>query len=175
MILQDYHTVTGLGEEENQTAVDATFLLVVGFNQEMYKGTLDRMKEVHDVFKQELDHEMAEVINPQTESKTNKTGDTYLILTEGLVDLDLDLNNQSYEKFDREDIFISEFIPLAEKVVRQWKTHLSTKAILPVFLKHFEKGLAQSIKLEIKDKKHGISLLGALYFEKIVRKVKSFL
>ena len=40
---------------------------------------------------------MAEIIHPTLEYKTNKSEDTYLLLTEGLADLDLDLNNETYE------------------------------------------------------------------------------
>lgn len=59
-----------------------------------------------------------------------------------------------------------------KKVLRQWKKSLNPK-ILPIFLKHLEGGLSIVIKDDIKEKR--VSLLGALYFEKIVRKLKAFM
>ena len=66
------------------------------------------------------------MINPELDSKNNKTGDSYLLLTEGLVDLDLNLNNKTYEAFDKEDVFISDFVKLAKNIVRQWKNSLNS-------------------------------------------------
>lgn len=94
-------------------------------------------------------------------------------IVEPLGDLDLNLDNAAYESYDREDEFIAEFIKQSKKAVRQWKAKMSSNLVFPRFLAEMSTLLTQQFKEQIFDQK--LSLLGALYLEKIIRKLKAFL
>ena len=48
-----------------------------------------------------------------------------MALVEPLADLDLRLDNTSYEQYDAEDVFIADFISKLKKALRQWKQKLA--------------------------------------------------
>lgn len=50
--------------------------------------------------------------------KRNDTRSTLFELVEPLGDLDLALDNETYERYDAEDTFIADFISKAKKVLR---------------------------------------------------------
>ena len=84
------------------------------------------------------------------------------------------LDNTQYEQYDQDDVFIADFISKAKKALRQWKQKLSTKNnVFPAFLAAISKLLSYFLREEIRNK--SLSLLGALYLEKVVRKIKSFI
>lgn len=95
-------------------------------------------------------------------------------LIEPLGDLSLVIDNAEYERYDNEDVFIADFISKLKKVLRQWKQKLSQKnAIFPGFVQEYSRMIAHFLKEEIRNTK--LSLLGALYLEKVIRKIKSFI
>jgi len=97
-----------------------------------------------------------------------------LALVGPLGDLALVIDNAEYERYDAEDVFIAEFISKLKKVLRQWKSKLAEEnQVFPAFLQEFSLTLSYYIKEEIRNTK--LSLLGALYLEKVVRRIKSFI
>lgn len=106
--------------------------------------------------------------------RKNETRNTLFSLVEPLGELELMIDNQRYEEYDSEDVFIADFITKTKKALRGWKQKLSAKnSTFPLLLGEVSQVLARFLKEEIRAK--SLSLLGALYLEKVVRKVKSFL
>ena len=106
--------------------------------------------------------------------RKNETRQTTFALVEPLRSLSLLIDNAEYERYDAEDVFIAEFISKLKKVLRQWKQKLAGQnQVFPFFLLEYSRVLSQYLKEEIRNTK--LSLLGALYLEKIVRKIKSFI
>ena len=106
--------------------------------------------------------------------RRNETRSTVFDLVEPLGDLELVIDNAEYERYDAEDVFVGEFISKSKKVLRQWKQKLTVKGgVFPALMQEFSVTLAELLKEEIRNTK--LSLLGALYLEKAVRKIKSFI
>lgn len=89
-----------------------------------------------------------------------------------MIELDFLLDNYKYEKYDKENAFIGNFTKQASRVLKQWKDGLSA-AIWVVFLQEFSDELTRLILKSLPDMK--MSLLGALFFENVVAKIKKFL
>ena len=53
--------------------------------------------------------------------RKNETRNTLFSLTEPLGELDLMLDNATYEQYDTDDVFIADFISKTKKALRQWK------------------------------------------------------
>ena len=107
--------------------------------------------------------------------RRNETRSTIFSLVEPLADLDLVLDNATYEQYDAEDVYIADFISKCKKGLRQWKQKLSGKesSVFASFMQELSQVIAFFLKEEIRNK--NLSLLGALYLEKIIRKIKSFI
>jgi len=100
--------------------------------------------------------------------RKNDTRTTVFSLIEPLSDVRLVIDNAEYERYDAEDVFIAEFISKSKKVLRQWKQKLSgKKQNFPAFMQEVSHVIAFYLKEEIRNTK--LSLLGALYLEKVVR------
>ena len=169
---------TGLPEQEK-------YFIAIGFGSVLFRTTLQRLTDSQEIFKQELKRQIHDIVEPKEENqggklavfksqRKNETRSTLYSLAEPLGELDLVLDNATYEQYDTDDVFIADFLNKAKKALRQWKQKLSVKnAIFPVFLAEMSQVLALFLKEEIRAK--SLSLLGALYLEKIVRKIKSFI
>ena len=85
------------------------------------------------------------------------------------------LDNATYEQYDAEDVYIADFISKCKKCLRQWKQKLTGKdtQVFASFMQELSQVIGFFLKEEIRNK--SLSLLGALYLEKIVRKIKSFI
>ena len=105
--------------------------------------------------------------------RSNASRQTLFSIVEPLGDLDLNLDNEAYDSYEKENAFIAEFIKQSNKAVRQWKAQMSPNLVFPRFLTEISTLLTQQFKDQIRDQK--LSLLGALYLEKIIRNVKKFL
>ena len=99
-----------------------------------------------------------------------------MALIEPLAELDLKIDNAAYEQYDAQDLFIADFISKLKKAIRQWKQKLESNQnnnVFATFLQELALILSEILKENIK--KQSLSLLGALYLEKVIRKIKSFL
>ncbi len=103
-------------------------------------------------------------------------------MTVGFGDLELNLTSEGYEQLDKEDEFGDKLINMCKKTVAQWKQGLKTRSstskqgkphLFKLFADQMDKGLQIYLKEELKQQE--LSLLGALYFEKLVRKLKTFM
>ena len=173
---------TGLPEEQR-------YFVAIGFGSPLFQTTLQRLKdESQRALKDELNKYVREIVAPMTtdasqnntklnvfkKERKNETLQTTLALVDPLSDLNLVIDNAEYERYDAEDVFIAEFIGKLKKVLRQWKQKLSGEGqVFPVLLQEYSRTLSHHLKEEIRNSK--LSLLGALYLEKVIRRIKSFI
>ena len=151
----------------------------------MFKHTLERLAESQNTIREAVGTQVHDLVYSSTNTdksmatsafkfqRRNESRQTLHSIVEPLGDLDLNLDNAAYESYDREDEFIAEFIKQSKKAVRQWKAKMSSNLVFPRFLSEMSTLLTHQFKEQIFDQK--LSLLGALYLEKIIRKLKAFL
>lgn len=96
---------------------------------------------------------------------------TIKALIQPFADLDLRLDNLKYEKFDKENVFVATFSKQAQKVIKQWKDSLTANIWL-LWLQAFADQVSKRLIDAVKKMK--LSLLGALFFENVVTKLKKF-
>ena len=79
------------------------------------------------------------------------------------------MDNESYQKLDLENAFIGPFTKLSAKCLKQWREGLN-EMIWPMFLQ----GLADQVSSLLIDalQQKQLSLLGALFFENAITKLK---
>jgi hypothetical protein len=85
--------------------------------------------------------------------------------------MDLRFDNQKYEKHDKENSFVGQFTKQAARSLKQWKEGLS-EPLWTVFIQAFADRLSDQIVKTVLGMK--LSLLGALFFENAVTKLKKF-
>jgi hypothetical protein len=85
--------------------------------------------------------------------------------------MDLRFDNQKYEKHDKENSFVGQFTKQATRSLKQWKEGLS-ETLWTVFIQAFADRLTDQIVKTVLGMK--LSLLGALFFENAVTKLKKF-
>ena len=184
MDVDEIDSTTGMPEEEK-------YFSAIGFGSALFRQTLSRLvDDSQENFKKELNKQIHEIVQPKDvgvnqsklavfnkSQRRNDTKQTIMALIEPLADLDLKLDNTSYEQYDAEDVFIADFISKLKKALRQWKQKLTSSGksnnVFPTFLLELSHVVAHFLKENIRGK--SLSLLGALYLEKVVRKIKSFL
>ena len=83
--------------------------------------------------------------------RRNESKQTLFSIVEPLGDLDLNLDNESYESYNREDAFIAEFLKQSKKAIRQWKANMSTNFVFPRFLNEVSTQFTQMFKHEIRN------------------------
>lgn len=102
--------------------------------------------------------------------------------------IDLAIGNEEYEDYEHREVYTLQYLPALNRALRQWRQHIAANLFNTIFLPRVcfklsdlvVQGLLSKQDASIAPKNaasrsKGISQLGALYFEKIVRQTKQFL
>ena len=85
----------------------------------------------------------------------------------------LNITNEQYENYEAKELITSE-LPQFSKFLRQWKTHLNQGFFKEVFVKQIAYRVTELIISGLIGNE-GVSILGALYIEKVIRGYKQFI
>lgn len=133
----------------------------------MFKTSLDFWAEAQRQLVEEIDEKLGFLHTPEFWEIIDN------LLSE-LAKLDLNLDDKKYEDYENDDPFFHKFCHILQKVISQWSNQLKPE-IYEKFVKNFTSYVAKVfLKQALMNSPQKLSLLGALYLDKLVRSMVNF-
>eukprot|EP00347_Sterkiella_histriomuscorum_P010672 403375368 len=150
---------------KNPKKNEASVLKELGINTEMFNYSLTQFRDTQKSFQDFIKSLIEEFLMLQVNQ------DTLVDLVMPISEVDFNINNQQYNDYEKSDVFIAEFFNHAKQMLKQWKKQLNPQ-IFHFLVDQIATHLISLFKRELFHTH--FTLLGALYFDKIVRKLKNF-
>mmetsp|Transcript_19051 Transcript_19051/g.13827 ORF Transcript_19051/g.13827 Transcript_19051/m.13827 type:complete len:146 (-) Transcript_19051:189-626(-) len=133
----------------------------------MFFHTVSSFKDTLGQFREAGRQQLAELF-----SGVQQVKDCLSDLIIPLADLDLNINNETFCEYDKAEVFIADFLSLSKKFLKQWKVQLQP-AVFQTFLENFASTVTLGFKRVMM--RQEISLLGAMFLDKVALQFKNFL
>jgi hypothetical protein len=143
------------------------------FNQKMFISNLEFFTEASNHYTSLLEGKLKSMIS---------TSDFSAVIFSSfleLISINLNIETKTYEEYEENDPYFNNFCQLINKISGQWKNQMADE-LFDLFMNVFIKFIAEMITekvLIVKTNdisKYKLSLLGALYLDKLVRSIVNF-
>ena len=153
--------------QEIKSNFDSSLEASIYFQKAMFKTSLDFWSETQKQWNEEIEEKLNFLYTPEfTEVIDN--------LLKELSKLDLNLDDDKYENYEKDDPFYNKFWHAIQKIIAQWSNQL-IQDLFDKFVKNFTSYVAKMfLKNALLSSPQKLSLLGALYLDKLVRSMVNF-
>ena len=96
-----------------------------------------------------------------------------------LINMNLNIETKTYEEYEENDPYFNNFCQLVNKITHQWKSQMADE-LYDLFMSVFIKFIAEMITDKIlvirtnDISKYKLTLLGALYLDKLIRSIVNY-
>ncbi|CDW72213.1 UNKNOWN [Stylonychia lemnae] len=155
-----------LDHSKEKTKKLSTDLKSLGLNTDMFDHTLTQFRDTQKSFQEFQKSLIDEFFNIQ--ANQDSLNDLFIQFS----DVSFDINNQQFNDYEKQDVFIQEFFATSKNMLKQFKKQLNP-IVFQLFIDNFTSQVVILFKREIQQQQ--FSLLGSLYLDKIIRKLKNFI